>query len=86
MSNQTVEIQRYIESMMINLAMDKEDYSFHEAMEICHWMGRRVRPVGAEWYISAAMQGGRYAIRVNNSGNEYITQPEHLMVRWEVLN
>ena len=50
--NQTVEIQRYLEGMMNKLALgDMVDYSYQEAMEICHWMKRRVRVVGAEWYI-----------------------------------
>ncbi|AHJ86841.1 hypothetical protein STP4a_244 [Salmonella phage STP4-a] len=85
MSNQTVEIQRYIESMMVNLAMGKEDYSFQEAMEICHWIKRRVRVVGTEWYISAELIDGRYAVRYD-SGDEYVTLPGHVLQRWEVLN
>ncbi|QQG32268.1 hypothetical protein CkP1_0271 [Citrobacter phage CkP1] len=86
MNNQTVEVQRYLEGMMNKLALGEMlDYSFQEAMEICHWLGRRVRPTGAEWYLSALMIEGRYAVRYD-SGNEYVTLPEHLTMRWEVLN
>lgn len=84
--SQTVEIQRYLEGMMNKLALgNMVDYSFQEAMEICHWMRRRVRPIGAEWYISASVIDGRYAIRYD-SGNEFVTKPEHIFQRWEVVN
>lgn len=84
--NQTVEIQRYLEGMMNKLALGgMVDYSYQEAMEICHWMKRRVRVVGAEWYISAELIDGRYAIRYD-SGDEYVTLPGHVLQRWEVVN
>ena len=85
MSRQTDEIQRHIEGMMNKLALgNMVDYSFQEAMNICHWMNRRVRLVGAEWYISASKIDGRYAIRYD-SGDEYVTLPGHIFQRWEVL-
>lgn len=86
MSSQTAEVQRYIEGMMNKLALgDMVNYTFQEAMEICHWMNRRVRPIGAEWYLSASMIDGRYAVRYD-SGIEYTTQPGHVLQKWEVLN
>lgn len=63
---------------------DMVDYSFHEAIDMCHWLGLRVRQVGAEWYISASVIDGRYAIRKDN-GNEYYTLPEDILSRWEIV-
>ncbi|AIX12247.1 hypothetical protein ACQ46_gp177 [Citrobacter phage Moon] len=82
-----VEFQRSLEGIMNKLALgDMVDYSFDEAIKICHWMGRRVRPVGAEWYIIAEKKETRYALWIDSGDREYITQPDHIMQRWEVLS
>lgn len=46
-----VESQRYLEALMNKIALGSLiDLSFQEAMDVCHWMNRRVRPIGKEWY------------------------------------
>lgn len=42
-----VESQRYLEALMNKIALGSLiDLSFQEAIDVCHWMNRRVRPIG----------------------------------------
>lgn len=79
-------INRHIEGLMNKLALgDMVDYSFEEAMEICHWLGRKIRPVGASWYLTTSKIDHRYAVRYDN-GNEYCSRIEDIQSRWEVIS
>ncbi|UWG89277.1 hypothetical protein RCIP0032_00090 [Klebsiella phage RCIP0032] len=79
-----VESQRYLEALMNKIALGSLiDLSFQEAMDVCHWMNRRVRPIGKEWYLTARVKDGRYGLWMS-SGAEYITTKEDLNSRWEL--
>ncbi|QPB08773.1 hypothetical protein CPT_Metamorpho_021 [Klebsiella phage Metamorpho] len=79
-----VDIQRHMESLMIRTYLNgTNDMSFEHAMDVCHWMNRRVRPVGKEWYLTAGVKDGRYGLWMS-SGAEYITTKEDLNSRWEL--
>lgn len=79
-----VESQRYLEALMNKIALGSLiDLSFQEAMDVCHRMNRRVRPIGKEWYLTAKVKDGRYGLWMS-SGAEYITTKEDLNSRWEL--
>ena len=75
-----VESQRYLEALMNKIALGSLiDLSFQEAIDVCHWMNRRVRPI----YLTAKVKDGRYGLWMS-SGAEYITTKEDLNSRWEL--
>ncbi|AUV57603.1 hypothetical protein KP1_244 [Klebsiella phage KP1] len=79
-----VESQRYLEALMNKIALGRLiDLSFQEAIDVCHWLNRRVRPIGKEWYLTASVKDGRYGLWMS-SGAEYITTKEDLNSRWEL--
>ena len=79
-----VESQRYLEAIMNKFALGSLiDLSFQEAIDVCHWMNRRVRPIGKEWYLTARVKDVRYGLWMS-SGAEYITTKEDLNSRWEL--
>ena len=79
-----VESQRYLEALMNKIALGSLiDLSFQEAIDVCHWMNRRVRPIGKEWYLTAGVKDCRYGLWMS-SGAEYITTKEDLNSRWEL--
>lgn len=79
-----IESQRYLEALMNKIALGSLiDLSFQEAIDVCQWMNRRVRPIGKEWYLTAGVKDGRYGLWMS-SGAEYITTKEDLNSRWEL--
>lgn len=81
-----VEQSRKLEQLMIRIALqDQEPLNFTEAMDICHWLGRKVRIKGSSWYLRGAKKGHRYALWVNDGDKEYVTEVEHVKEVWETF-
>ena len=81
-----VEVNQKMESMMTRIALqDERPLSFYEAMDACHWTGRKVRIKGSQWFLRAAKKDGRYALWVNDSDVEYVTKFEHIIEQWETF-
>ena len=80
------EMNGKMESILIRVALqDEKPLSFYDAIDACHWTGRKVRIKGADWFLRAAKKDGRYALWVNDSDVEYITKVDHVFEQWETF-